>query len=280
LISSTEYLVKQPTTRKRHFQEVYNVKRNKIFPSLLLATTLFLFAFATPVGADEKDNDNHFERSEFGCVIQFTPPELQLEEKTKYAEAGYTFDEKCQPILESTLYLDYIPPEKTASISSDATDGIEYSITESSTTAENSALGGNAITATNICHVKTWETDPVYLPVVEVRNDTTYTWNGSAVTYWRVSGWTIQHFSWWFTYGLSTAGNWNPYPTNVWTRVNFLFYCNGGPFCQGGPMYYITLYARAYVNKSGGCSGTGTYSGTLCRLNGLNCKMFYSVWKD
>ncbi len=258
-------------------------KRSKVFSSLLLAT--ILFAFATPVSADEKGINNYFERSQSGCVIRFTPPELKLDGETKYAEAGYSFDEKCQPIMESTLYLDYIPPERTTAIS-DTANSREYSTTESmdilesDTTAGNSAIGGNAITATNICHVRTWETDPVYIPVVETRNDTTYTWNGSAVTYWRVSGWTIQHFSWWFAYGLSTAGDWNPYPTNVWTRVNSSFYCNGGPFCQGGPMYYITLYARAYVNNSGGCSGTGTYSGTLCRLDGLNCKVFYSAWKD
>lgn len=252
-------------------------KRYK-FVSPLLATTLFLFVFATPAVADEKSNDNHFEEGELGCVIQFTPPELQLDEKTKYAEAGYAFDEKCQPVLESLLYLDYVPPERTETILPDSAD--EYSIAEATAPAENEALGDNTIAATNICHVRTWETDPVYIPVVEVRNDTTYTWNGSAVTYWRVSGWTIRHFSWWYAYGLSTAGDWNPYPTNVWTRVNSSFYCNGGPFCQGGPMYYITLYARAYVNKSGGCSGTGTYSGTLCRLDGLNCKVFYSVWKE
>lgn len=255
-------------------------KRYKIVPSLLIATTLLLLAFSSPAGADEGIDGNHFEESESGCVIQFTPPELQLDEKTKYAEVGYAFDEKCQPVLETSLYLDYVPPEKAESILSNVTDEIEHSITEAITTAENEAGGDNSVAATNICHVRTWETDPVYLPVVEVRNDTTYTWNGNAVSYWRVSGWTIRHFSWWFAYGLSTAGDWNPYPTNVWTRANSSFYCNGGPFCQGGPMYYITLYARAYVNKSGGCSGTGTYSGTLCRLDGLNCKVFYSVWKE
>jgi hypothetical protein len=211
-----------------------------------------------------------------GCTVNFNTPQLSLIGNDKYIEAGYKFDNQCNPTLISIKRLDYIPPEvKEEPYSSKQTYTPHFSLEFPFQRGDSSVTS-----STNPCHTKTWETDVVYLTLIYAQNDTVYTWDGTRVSYFSVTGSWWQYFSWWYRYDSSVNGDWNPYPTTVKSTVTGSFYCNGGPFCGGGPMYYITLYSKVTVTNNGSCSGQGQYSGTVCRLDGRNCFVYYSVWKD
>jgi hypothetical protein len=249
------------------------------FAFSLLFAVIMITGFIGIVEADTEYPITQSDRESVdGCYLRdFEGPILTIEGNTRYMEVGYEFDENCTAKLISVISLDYIPREQEVTADTTNTSLVSQLGSETFALIDVNRLG---ILATNTCHTRIWETDPFYIPTVETRNETTYTWNGTSVSFWGASGSWHEHFSWWYRSGSSVQGDWDPYPSNVTTRVTGSFYCNGGPFCGGGPMYHITLNARVFVNKSGSCSGSGTYSGTVCNLGGLNCKVFFSVWKD
>lgn len=248
----------------------------KKIPAFLLATVL-LVAQMGVAAADSgvpPNSPTPSKHPEHACAVSFQGITLSVDGNSKYVEADYTFDENCRPVLVAVRRGDHLPeadkPQNAVESATTTTNADPFSPFAASTQAAVTA-------ATNVCHTETWETDFAYLRTVQVQNDTTWTWNGSSVTYWSVTATAKQYFTWWYRYnGPNANGGWNPYPTNVWGKADASFYCNGGPFCGGGPMYYITLEAWTNVNKSGNCSGYGVYSGTV--IPGGH--VLYRNWKD
>ncbi len=209
------------------------------------------------------------------CPVEFVGPRISAP-RGGYIEAEYGFDEGCRPVLIALRTGSLpIPKDEQKPIDTDTGDAV-YSGSEwlANWPAPLAAL---AAATTNVCHTETWETDLVYLRTTQVQNDTRYTWTGSAITSWGVTATKKIYFTWWYiSSGPSASYSWNPQPTNLTGKAKASFYCNGGPFCAGGPMYSITMNAYTYVNKSGGCSGSGTYSGTV--IPGGH--VLYRTWKD
>lgn len=212
------------------------------------------------------------------CEVNFQSMALSVGKNFKYVEADYTFDENCYPVLVAIRRGNNLPEmdEPQQAVQSSATT-VEANLSSLLGPLGNSTTQVAAVAATNTCHTETWETDVAYLRLVEVQNDTVWTWNGSAVTYWSVTATAQQYFAWWYrSNGPNASWSWNPYPTKIRGKANASFYCNGGPFCGAGPMYQITLQAWTNVDKSGNCSGNGFYSGTVVPGG----HVLFRTWKD
>ncbi len=195
----------------------------------------------------------------------------------EYVQVDYAFDEKCHPRLVAIKRGSLpIPDDNQDPI------GAQNTNTQGDMVLPRTAspLGAGfplLATGTNSCHTQTYETDFAFIKTVETENDTTYTWNGISITSWYGSAAAYPFFYWWYiTSGPTFTATWTVYPTNLQTKGVASYICNGGSFCPNGPMYPITLNAYVNVDKNGGCSGNGTYSGTV--IPGGH--VLYYNWKD
>lgn len=216
----------------------------------------------TPIEADTDASD--------GCTGTWTFPLLYVggADGAVFAQATYEFDENCKPVLVNQVRLNYVP-------ASDQEQEPFETKTVPIVPPPPPDEGGVGIDAVDTCHLRTWEEDAPGLDMIAVQVDQTYSWNGSTVTLSNGSTSATTYFSWWYIssgpYG--TAG----YHSSrvAWSNGQASFYCNGGPFCGGGPSYHITLYDYMTGDYLGGCGGYGTYSGTVVPAG----RVLYNAWK-
>lgn len=208
-----------------------------------------------------------------GCtgVWEFPPLYVGGKDGVVFAQAAYEFDKNCQPILTSQIRLDYVP----ASVLEPEQKPVE--VKTAPIIPDRAFLKEEvyAPTTVNTCHLQTWEEDAPGLDMIAVQVDQTYSWNGSTVTLSNGSVSAFTYFSWWHI-NSGPSGNAGYQNSQVaYSNGQAGFYCNGGPFCGGGPAYYITLYDYMTVDYQGGCGGYGVYSGTVVPLG----RVLYNVWK-
>lgn len=229
---------------------------------LLLGGTRLAQASATPT-SDTDASD--------GCTGSWTFPPLYVGGKdgAVFAQAAYEFDKNCQPVLVDQIRLNYVPESVLTE------EQKPYEVKTVPIVPPPAPKNGNSITAVDTCHLKTWEEDFPGKDMIAVQVDQTYSWNGSTVTLSNGSVSAITYFSWWYINSgpSGTAGYINSQV--AYSNGQAGFYCNGGPFCGGGPAYFITLYDYVTVDYQGGCGGYGTYSGTVVPLG----RVLYNVWK-
>lgn len=254
-----------------------NIRKQIRFGFVTLIVISLLFVNAANVAAQGGEAGESGEPGRV-CVVSFQGVTLSVDSNFKYIEAEYTFDKNCRPVLVATRRGDNLPetdqPQQAVESFTTTVKADPFSLSEP---FGDSTAQAAAVAATNTCHTETWETDLAYARLIEVQNDTVWTWNGSTVTYWSVTATAHQYFTWWYRYnGPNASWSWNPYPTKIRGKADASFYCNGGPFCSGGPMYYMTLQAWTNVDKSGICSGYGVYSGTVVPGG----HVLYRTWKD
>lgn len=245
------------------------MKQFNLFKTFLLVCALVLLSLMVfSVQAATADNGDG---EQAGCTGDWVFPTLYVggKDNVVYASATYEFDENCNPVLVNETRLNYLPqwliqPDqepveiKTVPISPPAPPKESLSPT-----------------AVNTCHIKTFEEDVVGLDMIAVQNDQTYSWNGTTITLSSGSVSAIRYFSWWYTSSGPSGSSGYHSSSVAWAKGNATFYCNGGPFCGGGPMYYITLRNDITMDASGGCGGYGTYSGTIVPGG----RVQYSVWR-
>ncbi len=195
-----------------------------------------------------------------------------------YAENAYGFDENCQPVLIESIRLKYLP--EWVIHPAPHLDSITVKQTvppppPSPDTKDISFLD-NSLLNVNTCHVKTWEHDVLYLEMMGVQDDLTYSWNNSTVTISLGSVQAYKNFSWWYFNGSPTATSGYNNPQVAWAKGSQEFYCQGGPFCGSTPSYGITLYTNMTIDYQGGCGGYGTYAGSVVPAGQVR----YSYWRD
>ena len=217
-----------------------------------------LFVFQGPVAYAQPDPP-----PEKPCPVDFVTPRRSAA-RGMYIEVDYGFDENCRPVLIAVRTAPLpVPEDEQQPVSTDT----DQDTSEGRLAGRPAPLAALAAATTNVCHTETWETDFAYIRTTQVQNDTSYTWNGSAITSWGVTATKKLYFTWWYV-SSGPSASFTLFPstgpiTNITGKAKASFYCNGGPFCANGPMYAITMNAYTYVNKSGGCSSNGTYSGTV-----------------
>lgn len=245
------------------------MSHKKLIPVSVILSVILLFVSPTigqadaAVNLDDDPND--------GCTGSWVFPPLYVggEDSAVFAQAAYEFDENCEPALVDQIRLDYVPTTSNGEQKPFQTKTILI-IPPSRPDPQESGFE-----AVDTCHLRTWEEDVAGFDMIAVQVDQTYSWNGSTVTlsYGSVSATT--YLSWWYIsngpYG--AAGYISSQVAYSNGRAGF--YCNGGPFCGGGPAYQITLYDYMTVDYQGGCGGYGVYSGTVVPAG----RVLYSVWK-
>jgi len=240
------------------------------FHSMALLATAWFFAGITTVLADsamQVDTD-----PSDGCTGSWVFPPLYVGgyDGVVFAQAAYEFDENCKPVLVNQARLHYVPDW----IFQEEQESLEIKtvpIIPSPPPKE----GGFGIEAVDTCHLRTWEEYAPGLDMIAVQVDQTYSWNGSTVTLSNGSVSATTYFSWWhISNGPSGAAGYHSSQV-AYSNGQASFYCNGAPFCGGGPAYHITLYDYMTVDYQGGCGGYGTYSGTVVPLG----RVLYRVWK-
>lgn len=210
---------------------------------------------------------------EEGCTGTWAFPPMYVggEDGVVFASRAYEFDENCKPVLVEEIRLDYIPewierPEREPVEVKTATRTPPPPPTESGSSPE----------AVNTCHVKTWEEDAPGIDMIAVQDDQNYSWNGSTVTLGQGSTSAATYLSWWYVSSGPTGTGGYYSSQTAWANGQASFYCDGGPFCGGGPAYHITLKTYMTVDYLGGCGGYGTYSGTVVPFG----RVLDSVWKS
>lgn len=216
----------------------------------------------TPIATDADASD--------GCTGIWTFPPLYVggADGVVFAQATYEFDENCKPILVNQVRLNYVPPldEEQEPFETKTVPIIPPPPPDK---------GGAGVDAVDTCHLRTWEEDAPGFDMIAVQQDQTYSWNGSTVTLSNGSTSATTYFSWWHL-SSGPSGTAGYHSSQVaWSNGQASFYCNGGPFCGGGPSYHITLYDYMTVDDMGGCGGYGTYSGTVVPAG----RVRYNVWK-
>jgi hypothetical protein len=159
--------------------------RAEIKISLLIFSVFILLIGPTrSVKADDSIIVPFITNDVYSCIVNFNSPLLSLIGNEKYVEVSYKFDDNCNPMLTSEKRLKYIPPE----VNEEPYNAIETYTPPLNFTAPLLQLDIKSISTTNTCHTKTWQTDPFYIPTIYTQNDTAYTWDGSRVSYFSVTG--------------------------------------------------------------------------------------------
>lgn len=230
----------------------------------LLLTNPTIVQADTPTGVDNDASD--------GCTGTWAFPPLYVggADGAVFAQAAYEFDENCNPVLVGQVRLNYVPTP-VVDQEQEPFETKTVPIIPPPPPDE----GGFGIDAVDTCHLRTWEEDAPGFDMIAVQVDQTYSWNGSTVTLSNGSTSATTYFSWWYI-SSGPSGTAGYHSSQVaWSNGQASFYCNGGPFCGGGPSYHITLYDYMTVDYLGGCGGYGTYSGTVVPAG----RVLYNVWK-
>lgn len=230
----------------------------------LLLTNPTIVRADTPTGVDNDASD--------GCTGTWAFPPLYVggADGAVFAQAAYEFDENCNPVLVGQVRLNYVPTP-VVDQEQEPFETKTVPIIPPPPPDE----GGFGIDAVDTCHLRTWEEDAPGFDMIAVQVDQTYSWNGSTVTLSNGSTSATTYFSWWYI-SSGPSGTAGYHSSQVaWSNGQASFYCNGGPFCGGGPSYHITLYDYMTVDYLGGCGGYGTYSGTVVPAG----RVLYNVWK-
>ena len=241
------------------------------FPAIFIALTITLLVIIPSVvragatGMDDDPND--------GCTGSWAFPPLYVggENGAVFAQAAYEFDENCEPVLVEQIRLNYVPAFVEGEQEPVETRTVPI-IPPADPDEKDGDLG---IDAVDTCHLRTWEEDVIGLDMIAVQVDQTYSWNGRTVTLSSGSVTATTYFYWWYI-SSGPSGSSGYYSSQVaYANGQASFYCNGGPFCGGGPAYHITLYDYMTVDYQGGCGGYGVYSGTFVPFG----RVLYNVWK-
>lgn len=253
-----------------------NVKKLIMLFAFSIVLTSASAIQAQTVQAQEEQPTDQPPTDQQPCTVDFEGIPLTVGDK-QWAEAEYAMDENCQPVLVATRRGRLpLPDDKQAPgevVKGPDRHG-QFSPQEAFSLSPTAPM---MAAITNTCTTETWETDFAFLRTVTNRNKTRYTWTGSGVTSWTVTPSVVTHFSWWFvSAGPFVSVDTSSLPSNLTTKTWATFYCNGGPFCSGGPLYFITLFSRDFMTSSGGCTGLGTYSGTV--IPGGH--VFQRTWKS
>ncbi len=246
----------------------------RILLSLTIVLELALFSVST--ASAKSGNPPPPPAGKSPCSVDFKGIAVSVP-AGEYIQVEYGFDEKCRPVLlaikRGSLPIPDDGQEPVGTQSTNAQGDMVLPRAASALSADSPLLA----TGTNACHTQTYETDFAGYKTVLTKNDTNYSWNGASITSFNGVGTARVFWSWWFiTSGPTFTPTWTTYPTNLQTKASASYICNGGTFCSGGPMYPITLNAYVNVDKNGGCSGFGTYSGTVIPGG----YVYYQNWKN
>jgi len=189
-----------------------------------------------------------------------------------FAEAAYEFDENCNPVLVSETRLTSVPTWVT-NPSQQPVDIKTVETIEVPTSKVNSE--SDSILTVDTCHIRTFEEDVIYLDMIAIQTDQTYSWDNIRVTLSGGSTTATTYYSWWYRSSGPHATKGYRSSQVAWAKGDASFYCKGGPFCGSQPSYNITLYNDMTVDYQGGCGGYGTYSGSVVPGG----RVRYRVWK-
>ncbi|GEM_PF-2670538 len=244
------------------------------FPAIFVILTIILLVISpSMVRAGDTGSDDDPEDGCTGSWV-FPPQYVGGDDGVVFAHVSYEFDENCEPVLVEQIRLNYVPAL--------VTDG-EQEPFETKTVPiippppsdMDEKEGGSGIDAVDTCHLRTWEEDVIGLDMIAVQVDQTYSWNGRTVTLSSGSVSAATYYYWWYI-SSGPSGSSGYYSSRVaYANGQASFYCNGGPFCGGGPAYHITLYDYMTVDYQGGCGGYCTYSGTVVPFG----RVSYNYWK-
>lgn len=195
------------------------------------------------------------------CDIHFKAPPLTLQDNIKFVRARYDLNEKCEPNLTFVEYLEDIPP----------TIPVQEPATQQKTTGVLVRNTSNPIIksmtlekAYYTCNVTAWEQEVVHMKMIQVENKTNWTTDFSDILNVNITAISTEFWNWWYLFSGPFARSWWVTQfTHAHTLAQAAFYCNGGPFCLSGPMYYMTIKAHTDIFSSGICQGIAEFDGQL-----------------
>jgi hypothetical protein len=238
----------------------------------ILALLSIALLFSGPVAARADTGTHPDTNSKKGCTGSWTFPPLYVggDDGAVFAQATYELDENCNPVQVDQVRLDHVP----ASVTGGEQKSFETKSVPIVPSSPDRAASFSP-QAVNTCHVQTWEQDVVGAHMIASEVDQTYSWNGSTVTLGSGSVSATTYFAWWHrNSGPSGAAGY--YNSQVaYANGQAGFYCDGWPFCPGGPNFFTTLYENMTVDYQGGCGGYGSASGTIVPGGSVS----YNVWK-
>ncbi|MBI4062148.1 MAG: hypothetical protein HY403_12060 [Elusimicrobia bacterium] len=190
------------------------------------------------------------------CMIHFKAPSLELKNDVRFAHARYIVDQNCEPRLAFAKFSQSIPgPAHVMS---------KDPVLSSRTATDLAGLPTAGATANLACTVVAWEQEVVYKRMIEIQNATTRNTDGESIQDATINAQSTTYFSWWnLIAGPFAEAWWVVEYTAAHTLAQASFDCNGGPFCQSGPSYPMTLKAETDIFANGRCSGYATYDGQL-----------------
>lgn len=209
------------------------------------------------VAEDAASNGKQGAPSKRVCEIHFKTPALELKGEDRYAHARYVMNEKCEPKLAFASFAKSAPKEAAvAKPGIGASPNISAELTRST--------GKPTVKSSYACTVVAWEQEVVEERMIEIRNATTWEADGAEILNANIVARSMTYFSWWHLLSGPFARAWWVIEyTQAHTLGQASFNCDGGPFCQNGPAYPMTLKAEADVYANGGCSGYASYDGQL-----------------
>lgn len=191
------------------------------------------------------------------CEIHFKAPPLELQGENRYAHARYVVNEKCEPVLAFAAFAKSAPKEARVQ-RPDMTVSPLVSAELKRSSGKPSAKSSYA------CTVVAWEQEVVQARMIEIQNATTWEADGTDILNANINAQSTTYFSWWHLIAGPFARAWWVIEyTQAHTLGQASFNCDGGPFCQSGPSYPMTLRAETDVYANGGCSGYASYDGQL-----------------
>lgn len=206
------------------------------------------------------------QRAEDGkkCQVDFEPSALKLDGGVNFAEATYTFDDNCKPILIET--------RRAAVIPVGARRGSKGSGNQSNSANAEATLTGKIARASGAtgssCTVYLWEEDVIQVKTIGFENFTSWSMDGGAITDAQVTGRSYHYLDWWFNDTPNVTISYIDEPYSAQSSASAHFYCQGvGPVsnyvCGNTPAYEIVLQGNVIFDGGGNCSGTARYSGAV-----------------
>lgn len=252
----------------------------KQFFALLTALLFGLNLFqGTPAIASGRLDPRKNDQKVCTGTWKFPPLYVGGKDGVVFAEAAYEFDENCNPVLVSETRLTSVPTWVTnpsqQPVDEKTVEAVEVPASDQPNTQNNDLGVGDSILTVDTCQLRTFEEDVIYLDMIAIQTDQTYSWDNVKVTLSGGSTTATTYYPWWYRSSGPHATKGYTSSQVAWARGDASFYCQGGPFCGGQPSYNITLYNDMTVDYQGGCGGYGTYSGSVVPAG----RVRYRVWK-
>ncbi len=189
------------------------------------------------------------------CNVNFHGESIELREGDAFVRAIYGVDENCAVSLKRVEHLKRLPANSPQTPARTA---------ETRSALVRPAGGVGAKSDAYTCHVTVWEQEIAHMKVVQLESLVDWTADSSGILQFTNKAVSTEFFTWWhIVSGPFSRTSWVVQYTQGHALSQASFSCDGGPFCNAGQTFPITLKIDADIFPDGACRGAAGFIGQV-----------------